>query len=367
MKRKHLFTYFGLAIVIATSMIIYSCQKEQTDTIKSENQTEQSFKDSQLEKRIISFRDKIDLIRENPTLKSGTDPMEIDSANWYFEATSNLTYGDASTTSDKYVIDSSFIDVPLTNGEILWIDVQIAYDQIIDSLSVHYDEISAGDKHLIAADISLEETTQDSATFKVTSCFGTGSVINSVYSPFGVDDHWKWGASWMNDGGFCDGSYEGTHLDSDAAEEIEFKINGRKAVPVGSYYYTDISHLVINGAYEDDISLDDVYCNNCSILNTNDNIPDDNMYDYYMFRSYSEYPNHHDCLHPDEMNFYLDNMEDIVYTYAYQWFPDDLQNKSFVSIDMIGDALFNYTTRYFHLATINYGIVHISNNPPSEL
>jgi len=37
MKRKHLFTYFSFAIVIVTSMIIYSCQKEQTGIDKSEN------------------------------------------------------------------------------------------------------------------------------------------------------------------------------------------------------------------------------------------------------------------------------------------------------------------------------------------
>jgi len=340
MKRKKLFSYFSLAIVIATSMIIYSCQKEQTVIDKSENQTGQSFKDAQLEKRIIVFRDKIDLIRKNPSLKSGTDPMEVDSAVWFFEATSNLTYGDASTTSDEYIIDSSFIDVPLTNGEILWLDVQIAYDQIIDSLSAHYDEISAGEKQLVAADISLVETTQDNATFKVTSCFGMGPVDGGVYSNFGVDDFWKWGASWMNDGGYCDGPNYGTQLDSDAAEEIEFKINGRKAVPVGNYYYTDISILFINAYYGDDgISLDDIYCNDCSILNPNDNIPNDNMYDYLVFRSYSVYPNHHDCLSPSEMNFYLDGMEDIIYTNAYQWYPFELDDKVFISIDIVGTAI----------------------------
>ena len=48
MKRKHLFSYFGLAIVIVTSMITNSCQKKQTGIDKSENQTEQSFKDTQM-------------------------------------------------------------------------------------------------------------------------------------------------------------------------------------------------------------------------------------------------------------------------------------------------------------------------------
>lgn len=358
-----------MVLIIISSLIIYSCQKDNNKINKQNNEFSISKYDQQIEDKILTFRNKIDMIRENPSLKTGNDPMGLDSANWYFEATSNLTYGDASTTSYDYVIDSSFIDVSLTNGEILWLDVQIAYDQIIDSLSAHYDEITAGEKQLIAADISLEETTSDSTSFMVTSCFGTGPVNGGVYSDFGVDDYWKWGASWMNSGGYCDGPYAGTQLDSDAAEEIEFKINGRKAVPVGNYYYTDISVLTFD-AFDAPygISLDGVPCNDCNILNPNDIIPNDNMYDYYIFRSYSELPNHHDCLCPDEMNFYLDSMEDIIYTYAYQWFPYGLEDRTFISINIIGDYfLYNYSTTYFHQGTIEYGICHISNDPPSEL
>ncbi len=368
MKHKYFFTYLGLAIVIVTSMIIYSCQKEKTGiTTTSGNSNEQSLKDAQLEKRIIAFRNKLDLIRENPTLKEGNEPMEIDSAVWYIEAATNLTYGDASTTLDEYIIDSSFIDVLYSDGKIQWLDVQVAYDQIIDSLSNQFNSISANEKQLIAADISLEKTTRGTATFKVTSVFGSESAVNSVYSPFGEYDYWTWGMAWVNNGGYCDGPYAGTHTDSDAAEEIEYKINGRKPVPVGNYYYTDISHLEVYGDDQNSIKLDGVQCDSCSILNINDSIPYDNMYDLYLFRSYSEYPNHHGCLNPDEMNFYLDKMEDIVYTYAYQWFPNELQNKSFVSIDITGDAILNYTSLYLHRATIDYGIVHISSNPPKNL
>ena len=372
MKNKNTVLFLSMTAIIISSLIIYSCQKDHTNIDKQNNEFSISKYDQQIENKILAFKHKIDLIRENPSLKTGTDPMEIDSANWYLEATSNLTYGDASTTSDEYVINSSFIDVPLTNGEILWLDVQIAYDQIIDSLSTHYNEITADEKQLIAADISLEETTQDNVTFKVTSCFGTDPIdggVHSVYSDFGVDDYWKaLGSSW-NGGGFCAGPYTGTQFDSDAAEEIEFKINGRKAVPVGTYYYTDVSNLDFDACCGfSQIWLDGVQCSDCSILNLNDNIPDDNMYDYYIFRSYSEFVNHHDCLCPDEMNFYLNSMEDIVYNQAYQWFPYGLENKVFISIDIVGDCLlYNYTTTYFHHGTIEYGICHISNYPPLEL
>ncbi len=154
---KNIFTYFGLATLITTSLIIYSCQKENSGIDKSVNQTEQSLKDSQLEKRIIAFRDKIDLIRENPTLKSGSDPMDVDSAIWYIEATSNLTYGDASFKTEEFIVDSAFIEVSVTNGQILWADVQAAYDQVIDILSEHNANIIANQKQLVVADISLKK------------------------------------------------------------------------------------------------------------------------------------------------------------------------------------------------------------------
>jgi hypothetical protein len=55
--------YVVLPLTIIISMFIYSCQKEQIGADKLVNQNEQSIKDYQLERKILSFRDKIDLIR----------------------------------------------------------------------------------------------------------------------------------------------------------------------------------------------------------------------------------------------------------------------------------------------------------------
>lgn len=61
MKWKNIFTYFGLATLITTSLIIYSCQKENSGIDKSVNQTEQSLKDSQLENGLLHLETKLTL------------------------------------------------------------------------------------------------------------------------------------------------------------------------------------------------------------------------------------------------------------------------------------------------------------------
>jgi hypothetical protein len=172
-------------------------------------------------------------------------------------------------------------------------------------------------------------------------------------------------------GGYCDGPYEGTHTDSDAAEQIEEKINHRISIPVGHNYFVDISEVYFDGNDGEIIFEPDgvsIYCQCCDLLNQNDITPNDNMYDYYLFRSYSELSNHHSCLTPDEMNFYLNGMETVTYDFVYDCFPVLLENKIFVSVNVLGDYILSpNSTKYIHRTWVNYGISVGSGNPPNEL
>ena len=335
MKKNKVFIYFGLVMMILTSMGIQSCKKEQTTIQKTEPISEQSLKDSQLEQRIIAFRNKIDQIRENPALKSGTEPMEIDSAIWYIEACSNLTYGDASYDSEICIIDSALIEVSVTNGEILWTDLQIAYDQIIDSLSLHYANIVANEKQLIVADILLKESDENSATFEVISGFGTDGTLG-----FGNDNPWYWG--WEL--GRCDGSGLGTG--KDAADIIAVLANILIAVPSGNSYYTDVS---IQEVWPNDVP-------------TNNN-PYGN---YLLFSDYQEVTLIHHCLTTAEIDYY----KNALFTIGNMYKPVD---KSIISFFLRDDTAFGLTPNnddywlMVHVLQVKYGIWHISNDPPEDL
>lgn len=335
MKPKHLFTYLGLATLITTSLIFISCQKEQTGIDKQETQTEQSLKDAQLEKRIVAFRDKIDLIRDNPTLKSGSEPMDVDSAVWYIEATSNLTYGNASFETKEFIVDSAFIEVPVTNGQILWADVQAAYDQVVYSLAEHNANITANQKQLIVADISLKESDDNSATFEVTSGFGTDGTTG-----FGNNFPWYWG--WEL--GRCDGS--GLGVGKDAADKIAYLANMEVSVPVGHSYYTGVSLAWI--------SYWDVPTNS-------------NPYgEYLLFHDFQETTLNHACLSTDEISYYKNALISIGNMYK----PSN--EKSIIRYFLWDDTAFGLCVPsdcwdMAHFAKVKYATWHVSTNPPFEL
>jgi hypothetical protein len=334
MKPKHFFTHFGLAMLITASLIIISCQKEQTGIDKQETQAEQSLKDTQLEKRIVAFRDKIDLIRENPTLKSSTEPMDVDSAVWYIEATSNFTFGDASFETEEFIVDSAFIEVPVTNGQILLADVQAAYDQVVNSLAEHNANITANQKQLVVADISLKESDENFATFEVTSGFGTDGTTG-----FGNNYPWYWG--WEL--GRCDGS--GLGSGKDAADKIAYLANMEISVPVGHSYYTDVTEI--------EVWYWDVPTNS-------------NPYgEYLLFHDFQEVTLNHHCLSTAEISYYKNALGIIANMYKpsgkslIKYFCWD--ETSFMICG--GDDCWDMC----HVGRFKYGIWHISNNPPFEL
>jgi len=310
-------------------MFFYSCQKEQSGINKSSNKPEQSFKDAQLEKQIIAFRDKIEQIRENPNFKSGSETMEIDSAIWYIEAASNLTYGDASTTLKEFVVDSSFIEVPLTNGKIALSDVQAAYDKVIDSLAAHNAVITSNEKQLIVADISLKEADDNRVILELTSGFGTDGTAG-----FGNDYSWYWG--W--DLGRCDGSGLGTGID--AANKIAYLANMMISVPVGSSYYTSVSEI--------EVWYWDVPTNN-------------NPYgEYLLFHDFQENTLNHHCLSEPEISFYANALGTIANMYK----PTSKSLIKFYAWDETSFLLCggNDCWDMCHVVKIKYGIWHIKSD-----
>jgi len=323
----------GLLFISMTVGLFYACKKTDNAIGQTENLTEQSLKDMQLEKKIIAFRDKIDLIRDNPSLKSGTDPMEIDSAIWFIESSSNLTYGNASSTLENFVIDSAFIDIPLTNGQILWNDVQVAYDEVVDSLSAHNAAITANSKQLVVADISLKEISDNIATFEVISGFATDDEY-----PWDNDLDWYWG--WEL--GSCDGT---TGVDqTDAADIIAQQANLTIAVPGGNSYYNNVEYK--------DVFPDDYYDD------------DDNT---LLFSDFQEYTLNHQCITASGITVYKNNL---IYI-GIQELPvgKSLIHYSLYDATMYplcgGDAHDCWVMH--HIARIKYGIWHTSSIPPDEL
>jgi len=327
--------YFILIVSIILTLGMGSCKKELKNDDAINLTGAQSDADRQVIKKILAFKDKIETIRTLPNLKTGNEPMPVDSAIWYIEATSNYTYGDATSTLESFVVDSSFIQVPVTNGQILWSDVQLAYDQVIDSLSVHNDNITANDKQLIVADISLKESDETTATFGITSGFGTdeqncGLGLTNTYP-------WYWG--WEQ--GRCDGS--GLGVGCDAADKIPQLANYEIAVPIGS-----------GGFYTDVYTVPDI---DPFMVPTTQNP----YGEYLLFLGY-ESVNYHPCLSTDEIAYYKNALIQIG-----QMYQPTNPVRSVVNYKLDDTVLGGGpSSTVAHLATIRYGVWVINNNPPSE-
>lgn len=113
-------------------------------------------------------------------------------------------------------------------------------------------------------------------------------------------------------------------------------------------------------------------CTCCSLVNPNDPNPWDNINDMLLFYNYGypvAYPNFHQCIPPNEMNFYLGGIEDIIYDLAYDCFPTQLDGKIFTSCNMLGSALYGSGYEYwvYHEVDIYYGISVGSEDPPNDL
>ena len=360
--------YLTLIFISAIGLSIFiGCSKEKNQIVENqENSLQPTKKDLQIEKRILAFKQRIKSAKENPNLKSSGDNLTPDETVWYTESLLNYTYADAANDKEYFIIDSIFIDVALTNEKVSFNNVVSFYDQIVDSLTKQYNLITYTEKHLVFVDVFNKVTSGQSCTFGVIFGFNAGPPINP-FAGFGDNDWWFYGNSDYNQGGYCNGPYSGTHKDSDAAEEIEKKIRYRQAIPGGGqYYYTDIvTVLIISPTQDVEIGSNTYPCN---LINPNDTNPDDNYYDYLMFVSNTSLPNYHLCLCPDEMNFYLNGMEYIIYTKLYSCIPE-INGKDFISCNMGYDFILcsNFVTINIHTACINYGILHFNPISPGEL
>lgn len=332
MKTKRFITIAGISIFALISIIIYSCQKENTYKENSSSIKTMSENDLQLEKKILEFRDQVNYIREHPDLKSGGDPWEIEDAIYYIEALANYTYGLASYSREGYTIDSSFITVPLTNGLIPAANIAGIYDKIIDSLGAHNDQIAAQDKQLIAVDISLNGIIAAGAVFQITSGFGTSNGIGT-----GNDYPWYWG--WEL--GRCDTT--GLGEGKDAADKIMELANDALGLTGGNSYYDYVSTGISEGC-------EYTYNNECAL-----------------FEDFQEYTLVHACLSTTDINFYkngliyVGNLLKPSGTVVISYFLED-----YTAFPLCGED-YHDCWLMIHHAEITYGIWHYNSNPPQEL
>ena len=202
--KKFLFKISLPVVLIMMALCIFvMCKKDVDETTEGPIVDQQHNRSQIVENLVLKFKDKIKYFNDNPGLKL-SDPMLMDSCIWYVETTLNFTYADLACEKANLYFDSVFVDIDLINGRVLSSEAITAYNQFEDLLSSQYDDIYDANKQFLMSDIYVASSSSSEATLCMLSAFIGGGPIN-LLGDFGEDDYWKYGESWWDNGGYCDG------------------------------------------------------------------------------------------------------------------------------------------------------------------
>jgi len=327
--------------VVFLALLFTSCSKQ--DEQQMQNQLSDS--DIKVEQKITAFLNKI----KNPTKNNETIP--IDQAIWNIEAGLNYSYGQAGIGLNEIITDSVFVEIPVSSDqEITTINIAEAYSELEENLQNINSGIE-GEHNVVSINVIATENNNKSDSVNIKAYITFNRTLIGYPFSFNEWDYWSF---WQGNG-YCDGPNVNKPSDSDAAEEIQKRIHMRKAVPSGNYYY---------------LEPQTVYFYAIDHPNINDATPHDNYYDYYFFCNWNGLPNYHDCLSPEELNFYLNSGEMMMYNTSNDT-PSGLrpENKTFISCDIWPDYLVGTSVTnddIMHNGKVEYGILHQSSTPPNE-
>jgi hypothetical protein len=318
-------------LVISVLLLLSGCNKDDVSVDADKLSNLMSYTEI-VERKILQFKDKIDMVRVNPDLKMGNEVMDISTAEWHLEALTNYLYANAGFEFETILVNVDSVSVNLTGTNVDIITLQAAFDQIADILSEQYSAWGAGNIQLIVTDIYVKNQDEERVTFGLTSGFGISdsTYLNKIYNT-----PWYWG--WEL--GTCDGS--GYGVGKDAADIIMFQANVEVTVPTGASYYTNVSYFTTNG---------------CEYQNPNQ--------ECYLFEDFQEYELIHACLSPEEIGWYKNN----VHTLADMHKPPGKSIIYYLLYDATAYALcgqdFHDCWYMVHFLEVTYGIWHIK--PPES-
>jgi len=224
-----------------------------------------------------------------------------------------------------------------------WNDVVSLYDYCLQEMNT-YASTFEFQHHFIMVDLENKGIKNGSMTIKLYVGLGKTDMRRSNLSThsfmyFGSTDYWLYGGGPWNSGGKC-GPYSG-QTDLDAAILIQGKINFSLRREAGTYFTNLYTAPDVN-------AINYPICGDCN---------SDNYYDYLMFYNYTGWSNYHDCLQPNEMNFYLDGTNTVLYTYEANNGPRPA-GKNPISITLAGDLIPSTWTVILHTGDFTYGIEH---------
>ena len=281
---------------------------------------------------LTGFRKQMDMPEKSGVM------LDLEDARWHLSAVLNYSYANAIPHHKYFQVDTFYTVFPLSNMMVSMDDINDAFVTFTTDLVNTYQAIPHDDKTLVIVVTQVAGQNGHEAQIRMISTFAYSPGI-SVYQ-FDETDWWYWG----EESGKC-GLFIGEGIGSDAAIELTAKANLSLTVPIGRIYYTDEIPVTIM-AYDYEISWQDHPYGRHSLI-------------FWQVGIQSQPPPEWSCLCPDEMNYYLSNIRDIIVL-------DNPPDPDMTLCNYYIESLLipGYNVDWQHRLTLTYGIQHVTATMP---
>jgi hypothetical protein len=332
---------FLIIFITAVLLLLDGCKKESEQVKQASGVKDLSENHAKINRTIKDFISQMEAYRANPDLKS-SQTISADSALWYLESTINYAH----TFPNEYYVGFETDTFDLTiqknpDGRVDLSEITGKYEAMKAAVAQSYHDAGFPDKGLVLVDLEETSHTEDYLVIQVRVVTGDGS---GTPPPVGVDGPFVEGDDWWygENAGKCDPhTYE-----SDAADQLKLAMNAYIPDPSGNYYFIGLVQITKTGGDPD-------------LRRPSDPEPPDNIYDYYLYSSFTLYGPVGDdilCLSYTEMNVYFQYLRYLLYfKIPTEELPEDYSVESVIGI--IGEPeSINGQTHYYQRGQFQFGI-----------
>jgi len=313
-------------IMLMISFAFTSCKKDEAVTAGQDKKIELSNHSQKVLSLIKQFEQKM-----NSTLKTG-DKIHIDSVVWNSEALQNYNYAIPDTSTRDFIVYKASYTLNVNASSMAYVsDVQTLNSQMETDIQNQLESIDTEEAFMRFCDVVLDSIVSNTAYITAINGFGFNLVMG--YYPFSPDDNWVWGTLSGTLQGKCDGSMQGV---SDGSNEVEWRLNyGSNTWVGGSGGYTNLeTKTAYPSQFPDGSGNFRIYLDPTYTLDS--------------------------CLYNEDLEYFLLEADDIIYTYGSP--PTGLRpsGKSFVGIKITDDLFGSQVLA--HTYEVTYGIPY-QNSP----
>jgi len=304
------------------AVLSFGCKKE--NNVQPKNEVPAA--DKAVTQKIVNFKTHLMSYKDTPNAKDGA-VMPIDSAVWYSEALLNYSYADGSVGLNNFTTVIDTIEVPCTNGQVAYSALYTTYAQMETLIAAQQNRLQNPNTNLVLTDVASLGENGGNTSLVVTSGFSDDDVLPTT----GFEYHY-------------------------AASVIASHVNRYIAVPAEGFYYTGITTINIFGPWGGYTISTELYQphHDYDLINYDDPIPGDNMYDARMFTCFIGHnmPNQHGILSNAEVNFYISKVGGINQE-MFAMVPE-INGKNFIGMSANGETGTSLEYEIFHVYDLRY-------------